>query len=149
PATAILVDNLPASAPGFRIRRNRAWLFFTTGVEGALRQMVLEQFTPFVKKTYNTDAAVREHKFLTLDHGESSLAEMLGRVQVPEGITLGFRPSPPHVEIKVIARGATVIAALDQFLPLVRNVLGTAIVSERYSSIAEEVHHAMLGSGKT
>src|SRR5690606_9973542 len=29
------------------------------------------------------------------------------------------------------------------------NVLGTAIVSERYSTIAEEVHHAMLRSGKT
>src|SRR5690606_12291562 len=83
PATAILVDNPPGSAPGFRIRLNRAWLFFTPGVPSEFKQMVLEQFVPFVQENFKPHATVQLHKFLTLGHGESTLAEMLGRLQMP------------------------------------------------------------------
>jgi nicotinamide-nucleotide amidase len=149
PANAVLVDNPAGSAPGFRIRLNRAWLFFTPGVPFEFKQMVNEQFIPFIRQTFNPGADVRLHKFLTLGHGESSLAEQIRPLRIPEGITLGYRPSAPHVEIKVFARGAAAIASMDELLPQLRATLGSALVSERFPTIAEEVHTLMRTSGKT
>jgi nicotinamide-nucleotide amidase len=149
PASAILIDNPSGSAPGFRIRFNRAWLFFTPGVPFEFRQMVSDQFIPFMRETFGAGLAIRLHKFLTLGYGESTLAEQLGRLTVPEGITLGYRASAPHVEIKVFARGLEAGARMDAFLALVRSNLGTALVSERYPAIAAEVHQLLVHSGLT
>lgn len=140
PANAVLVDNPNGSAPGFRLKLNRAWLFFTPGVPSEFKPMVLEQFLPFLRQQFHFDGTVQLHKFLTLGHGESSLAHQLKDLALPDGVTLGYRPSLPFVEIKVFARGSTAIAALQDLLPRVRHSLGAAIVSERFASIAEEVH---------
>jgi nicotinamide-nucleotide amidase len=149
PAGAILVDNPIGSAPGFRLRLNRAWLFFTPGVPSEFKQMVNEQFVPFLQTTFQSGQLTRLHKFLTLGHGESTLAEQIRPLSVPEGITIGYRPSAPHVEIKVFARGESAIGALEPFLALLRDALGQAVVSERYPSIAEEVHQLLRSSGST
>ncbi len=149
PATAILVDNPVGSAPGFRIKLNRAWLFFTPGVPVEFKHMVTEQFVPFVQDAFKNGQATRLHKFLTFGHGESALADQISQLSAPAGITVGYRPSAPHVEIKVFARGATAIASMENFLDLLRITLGTALVSERYASVAEEVHQLLLTSGHT
>src|SRR5688572_30652718 len=52
PETAVLVDNPVGSAPGFRIKLNRAWLFFTPGVPSEFKHMVTEQFVPFVRSAF-------------------------------------------------------------------------------------------------
>lgn len=149
PANAILVDNPNGSAPGFRLRLNRAWLFFTPGVPSEFKPMVLDQFLPFLREQFAFDTRVQLHKFLTLGHGESSLAEHLRTLTLPDGVTLGYRPSMPFVEIKVFARGAGAMAALEEFLPRVRRSLGPAVVSERFASIAEEVHTLLRSAGVT
>lgn len=149
PASAILVDNPAGSAPGFRIRLNRAWLFFTPGVPSEFKAMVTGQFIPFVQANFQHGVVTRLHKFLTLGHGESTLADCIRPLQVPTGITLGYRPSAPHVEIKVFARGAPAIAAMDAFLALLRTTLDTAVVSERFASVAEEVHTLLREHGGT
>lgn len=149
PAGAILVDNPNGSAPGFRVKLNRAWLFFTPGVPSEFKPMVLEQFLPFLREQYRFDSDVQLHKFLTLGHGESSLAEQLKTLVLPDGVTLGYRPSLPFVEIKVFARGAAAITALQEFLPRIRQSLGAAIVTERFASIAEEVHTLLRAQGAT
>jgi nicotinamide-nucleotide amidase len=140
PSTAIIVDNPAGSAPGFRVKLNRAWLFFTPGVPIEFKQMVTEQFLPFVRENFQLSAATRLHKFLTLGYGESLLADRIVSLRVPDGITLGYRPSMPHVEIKVFARGAGALAAMDEYLLKLRALLADAVVSERFASIAEEVH---------
>jgi nicotinamide-nucleotide amidase len=149
PQGAIRIDNPSGSAPGFCIRLNRAWLFFTPGVPVEFKQMVQEQFIPFLQQHFQLGPATRLHKFLTIGHGESSLADSLGELQIPAGITLGYRPSPPHVEIKVFARGDTAISAMDTLLPQIRSLLGSAVVSERFPTIAEEVHTLLRASGNT
>ena len=147
PATAILVDNPVGSAPGFRIKLNRAWLFFTPGVPFEFKHMVNEQFVPFIETTFNHTVTTRLFKFLTLGHGESILADQIAPLPIPAGITLGYRPSAPYVEIKVFARGAAASAAMDEFLPLLRTTLGTAVVAENKAAIAEEVHDLLNNSG--
>lgn len=144
PANAVVVDNPAGSAPGFRVKLNRAWLFFTPGVPVEFKQMVTEQFVPFLRATFPLDTATRLHKFQTIGYGESTLADMIAALPVPPGITLGYRPSPPHVEIKVFARGAGAIAAMETYLPQVRSALGDAVVTERFPTLAEEVHTLLV-----
>jgi nicotinamide-nucleotide amidase len=93
-----------------------------------------------VRESFNLGAATRLHKFLTIGYGESLLADRINTLPVPQGITLGYRPSIPHVEIKVFARGADALEAMDSYLGKLRGVLADAVVSERFPSIAEETH---------
>ncbi len=144
PKSAVLVHNPVGSAPGFRIKLNKAWLFFTPGVPVELKRMVDEQFLPFIRENFGQTQATQLHKLVTIGHGESTLADQLNTLTIPEGITLGYRPSPPHVEIKIFARGEQAISAQPDFICLVKKTLGTAVITERFSSIAEEVHTLML-----
>lgn len=149
PECAVLVDNPLGSAPGFRLRLNNAWLFFTPGVPAEFRAMIENQFIPFMQETFHPGAQTALHKFLTLGHGESALADQLGKVELPAGITLGFRPSLPHVEIKVFARGSEALALMSDTCARIRSCLGRAVVSERCPNLAEEVHLLLREHGRS
>ena len=144
PASAVRVDNPEGTAPGFRVRLNRAWLFFTPGVPFEFKAMVEQQFIPFVQQTFQISQATRLHTLLCLGHGESTLADRLNQLDIPAGITLGYRPSAPHVEIKLFARGDTAISELPVFIDAVKHKLGEAIICENCPSIAQAVHELLL-----
>jgi len=149
PEGAVLVDNPVGSAPGFRIHLNNCWLFFTPGVPVEFKKMVEEQFLPFITDEFGIQDQTALHKLVTLGYGESTLADQLSVLPIPAGITLGYRPSPPHVEIKVFGRGQSALDALPAYVDAVKGILGTALVTDRFPVIAQEVHHLMLDSGKT
>lgn len=147
PATAELVDNPQGSAPGFRLQINRAWFFFTPGVPAEFKPMVTDHFVPFLSRLRGAAPPTRLCKLLTFGHGESTLAERIVELPVPAGITLGYRPSAPHVEIKVFARGEEAIASQPAYLAALQELLGSAVVSTRFPSLAEEVHHTLIEQG--
>jgi nicotinamide-nucleotide amidase len=149
PLGAVLVDNPVGSAPGFRIKLNQAWLFFTPGVPSEFKRMVEEQFQPFINENFGHAEATRLQKLVTIGHGESTIADQLNELAIPEGITLGYRPSAPHVEIKVFARGDNAITAMPAYVEQVKSILGTAFVTDSFPSIAEAVHTLLQASGKT
>lgn len=144
PASAIRVDNPEGTAPGFRVKLNQAWLFFTPGVPFEFKAMVVQQFIPFIQQTFQFSQATQLHKLLCLGHGESTLADSLSQLTIPEGITLGYRPSAPHVEIKLFARGDKAIRDLPLLIDAVKSKLGPAIVCENCPSIAEAVHQLLI-----
>jgi nicotinamide-nucleotide amidase len=144
PASAILVDNPSGSAPGFRVKLNNAWLFFTPGVPSEFKPMVEVHFLAFIRDEFNIATPTRLHKLLTFGYGESLLADKLSDLAVPAGITIGYRTSMPHNEIKLFARGTDAIDALPNFITTVRSTLGEAVVAENRPSLAEEVHHLLL-----
>lgn len=144
PASAIKVHNSEGTAPGFRAKLNNAWLFFTPGVPIEFKAMVQQEFIPFITETFQPAQATQLHKLLTLGHGESFLADKLDVMDTPEGITLGYRPSAPHVEIKLFARGDSAINQLPAFIERVKDTLGTAVVTENCPSIAQAVHELLI-----
>ncbi len=144
PASAIPVHNAEGTAPGFRAKLNNAWLFFTPGVPVEFKTMIEKEFIPFIEETYHPAQATKLHKLLTLGHGESFLAEKLDKMDVPQGITIGYRPSAPHVEIKLFARGEKAIKQLHEFIEDVKTTLGTAVVTENCPSIAQAVHEILV-----
>lgn len=147
PESAVMVDNPVGTACGFRVKLNRAWLFFTPGVPFEFKQMVEKQFLPFVKQTFDAGSQVALRKLLTLGRGESSLADELEAMVLPEGITLGYRSFMPYIEIKVFARGGDAIKALEAVTDEIAERLGNVVVAENRTSLEEEIHARLHNSG--
>lgn len=146
PASAIMVDNPVGTACGFRVKLNRAWLFFTPGVPFELKRMIPEQFIPFIRQEFALNDKTQVKKLLTLGYGESSIQDKLKAIQLPDNVTLGYRSAMPYIEIKLFARGETAINALTSIELEVTKTLGKAIVAKNRVSLAEEVHCQLLGS---
>ncbi|QYK01597.1 CinA family nicotinamide mononucleotide deamidase-related protein [Shewanella psychrotolerans] len=147
PASAVMVDNPVGTACGFRVKLNRAWLFFTPGVPFEFKQMVNEQFIPFVKRLADSHIEVSVHKLLTIGHGESALANKLDTLVLPNGMTLGYRSFMPYIEIKLFARGEEVIKQLPETVSLIKQVLGDSVVAENVDSLATVIHRQLLAQG--
>ena len=118
PASAIRVDNPEGTAPGFRIKLNKAWLFFTPGVPVEFKTMVTEQFIPFMQKEFVAGQATRLYKLLTLGHGESTLADKLSELTLPDNVLLGYRPSASASSQKLLKRSER-----DWIPPLLRTTV--------------------------
>ena len=144
PASAVMVDNPVGTACGFRVKLNRAWLFFTPGVPFEFKQMVNEQFIPFVKSLADSHIEVAVHKLLTIGNGESVLANKLEKLILPPGMTLGYRSFMPYIEIKLFARGDDVIKQLPETVSLIKQVLGDCVVAENLDSLAKVIHQQLL-----
>lgn len=152
PASAVVVDNPVGTACGFRVKLNGAWLFFTPGVPHELFRMIEEQFLPFLRDL-NPEAGgqVRVHKLLTLGQAESAMANDIADIDVPcpEGVSLGYRASMPHIEVKLFCRQSVNPDAFEQYCSAVRQVLGDSLVGENLPTMAAIVHELMLESGKS
>lgn len=92
PESAVMMDNPVGTACGFRVKLNRAWLFFTPGVPFELKHMVKEQFIPFIREEFDLDAKVALKKLLTIGHGESSLPTKLSHWSCLRGLPLVIAP---------------------------------------------------------
>lgn len=147
PAGAEMVLNPVGTACGFIVKFNNAFLFFTPGVPHEFKQMVSEQFIPFVHKHAERTSQVSVTKLLTLGMGESSMAELLEGLNWPVGITLGYRSYMPYLELKLIARDISEALQL-QALNQATKVLGDTIVAQKQETLAGEVHRLLNGSNK-
>lgn len=147
PESAVMIDNPVGTACGFRVKLNKAWLFFTPGVPFELKHMIKEQFIPFIKEEYGISENTSLKKLLTIGHGESSLEDSLSPLNLPDGITLGYRSSMPHIEIKIFARGDKAISKLPSVTKKVKSILGIAVVAEDRPTLAAEIHNRLYQSG--
>ncbi|MEH6444438.1 MAG: CinA family nicotinamide mononucleotide deamidase-related protein [Oceanospirillaceae bacterium] len=145
PQGAVMVDNPVGTACGFRVKLNRAWLFFTPGVPHEFKQMVTEQFMPFVKENSPQTASVTVTKLLTLGMGESSMAELLEREIWPAGITLGYRSYTPYLELKLIARNVAE-QAMQLAVTQAKKLLGDTVVAQNKNTLAAQVHDMLVQS---
>ncbi|WP_394132499.1 CinA family nicotinamide mononucleotide deamidase-related protein [Shewanella maritima] len=147
PESAIMVDNPVGTACGFRVKLNRAWFFFTPGVPFELKQMIHEQFLPFLNTEFGSSQPTKVFKLLTIGQGESALQDTLSALQLPSGIELGYRSSMPHIEVKVFARGKTAINQLEDVVSAIRLLLGHVVVADNVPTLASEIHQRLFQSG--
>ncbi len=148
PQGALMVDNPVGTACGFAVKFNRAWLYFTPGVPHEFKEMVRNQFLPFVKSKQLNGQNVIVDKLLTLGMGESAMAERLECLSWPEGVTLGYRSYMPYLELKLIGRDVTEQVRADA-LQQACDALGDSVVAQHQETLAAEVHRLLLASGKT
>lgn len=148
PKGATVIDNPVGTACGFRVQFNRAWLFFTPGVPHEFKQMVDQQFIPFIGSQSDQTCKVTVSKLLTLGMGESPMAELLESLSWPQGITLGYRSYMPYLELKLIGRDISE-SMQQQAVEQAKHILADTLVAQNKDTLAEEVHHLLHNSGQS
>jgi len=112
PEGAEILANPIGTAPGFCVRIGGALAFFMPGVPREMKQMFEEQVVPRVRALAPNDSY--QIRLRTFGLPESTVGERLAGVeQAFPGTTLGYRAHFPEIEVKVLARGLSQVAARE------------------------------------
>jgi competence/damage-inducible protein CinA-like protein len=101
PKGAERIDNAWGTAPGFALQAGRCWFAFMPGVPSEMRHLFLETVQPALASRF----ILRPGKLImikTLGVGESAIQEIIGAIEIPAQVQLGFRASPDDVQTKLL-----------------------------------------------
>jgi len=101
PRGAERIDNAWGTAPGFSLQAGRCWFAFVPGVPMEMRHLFLESLQPTLASRF----LLRPGKLITiktLGIGESAIQEIIGAIEIPAQVQLGFRASPDDVQTKLL-----------------------------------------------
>jgi nicotinamide-nucleotide amidase len=114
PRGARVLDNDEGTAPGFALQIGDARCFFFPGVPREMRHLferyLVPELTPELRRTSH------QVHIRTFGLRESEVAERLADIDLGgprhrEGVTIGYRPHFPDIEVKVLARASDEAAA--------------------------------------
>lgn len=121
PASAELIDNPVGTACGFAVQLNRCLMFFTPGVPSEFKVMVEQQILPRLRARFTLPEPPLCLRLTTFGRSESDLAQSLDHLQLPPGVSMGYRSSMPIIELKLTGP-ASEKAAMLALWPEVRRV---------------------------
>lgn len=101
PETAVRIDNLYGTAPGFSFRFRRCRFVFLPGVPFEMKQM----FQATVRQQLQQDFSLQADSLVTLRSigiGESAIQQCLENLVLPDGVQLGFRAAVDEVQTKLL-----------------------------------------------
>ncbi|MBD1577591.1 CinA family nicotinamide mononucleotide deamidase-related protein [Vibrio sp. S11_S32] len=101
PIGSEIIDNPVGTACGFSMRLNDALIMFTPGVPFEFKRMVTDEILPLLHQLYPSVEQQACHKIYVLGLGESSIADSLKSLTLPQGFSLGYRSYLPFIEVKV------------------------------------------------
>lgn len=140
PQGARALDNDEGTAPGFAVTIGDARAYFFPGVPREMRHL----YTRHVEPELAREVKRTSHQIHIRTYGlrESEVAERLadidqGGALAQPGVTIGYRAALPEVEVKVLARAETLVAAqaLSEAVAVqVRERLGAYAYGERGDS---------------
>ncbi|WP_296235248.1 nicotinamide mononucleotide deamidase-related protein YfaY [Pseudomonas sp. UBA4617] len=138
PASAELVDNPVGTACGFAIQLNRCLMFFTPGVPSEFKVMVEQQILPRLRQRFTLPEPPLCLRLTTFGRSESDLAQSLDHLQLPPGVSMGYRSSMPIIELKLTGP-ATEKAAMLALWPEVQLVAGESLIFEGTDGLPAQI----------
>ena len=140
PQGSRILANPNGTAPGFELKLNRALAFFMPGVPFEMKAMFEAEVAPVIQPLLRD----RHFQVLLRTFGlpESEVNDRLAGIEAEFGVTLGYRATSPEIEVKVLARGASVESAearAERAANAVRERLGDEVVFGRGTSRFPEV----------
>ncbi len=142
PASAELVDNPVGTACGFAIQLNRCLMFFTPGVPSEFKVMVEQQILPRLRQRFTLPEPPLCLRLTTFGRSESDLAQSLDHLQLPPGVSMGYRSSMPIIELKLTGP-ATEKAAMLTLWPEVQRVAGESLIFEGTEGLPAQIAHEL------
>ncbi len=129
PVGSRILPNPNGTAPGFELKLNRALAYFMPGVPFEMKAM----FESFVAPAILPLLSDRHYQVLLRTFGlpESEVNDRLAGIEAEHGVLIGYRATMPEIEVKVLARAATVELARDraeQGARAVRERLGDEVI---------------------
>ena len=149
PRSAEVLPNQRGTAPGFALRLGSCTAFFLPGVPKEMKPMFGEQVLPRLRPSAVHDSF--QLRLRTYGMPESELGLALAGIEPKTGeVTIGYRVDYPEVEVKVLARAATLTEARDRAQNAAREVrakLGDVVYGEDLEAFPEVVGRALRARG--
>jgi nicotinamide-nucleotide amidase len=151
PDGADILPNLSGTAPGFGVRVGECVAYFLPGVPREMKPMFEEQVVPRIRALAPNN--LFQTRLRTFGLPESLVGERLAGVeQTFAGTTLGYRAHFPEIEVKVLARAGSLVAAAHicaRATAEVRARLGAHVFGEGEDTFAGVVGRALRARGWT
>lgn len=123
PQGSLFINNPIGTACGFILKIDQALFIFCPGVPKELKAMwessIKDMVISFTRETIPRTHLIR---LFLMGIGESNLAELLSKLEMPQGITLGDRAIYPLIELKLIGHDASdsdMFLLLDELMAIV------------------------------
>jgi competence/damage-inducible protein CinA-like protein len=146
PKGATLIDNPVGSACGFSIVLNDCLIFFTPGVPSEFKVMVQQQILPILSARFTLPTPPVCLRLTTFGRSESGLAQVLDKLELPAGISLGYRSASPIIELKLTGAAEykdVMVAAWQQ----IKAVVGENMLYEGVSDLPREICARLKSQG--
>jgi competence/damage-inducible protein CinA-like protein len=138
PASAERLDNPVGTACGFAVKLNRCLMFFTPGVPSEFKVMVEQQILPRLRARFTLPEPPLCLRLTTFGRSESDLAQSLDHLQLPPGVSMGYRSSMPIIELKLTGP-ATQKSAMLALWPEVQRVAGESLIFEGTQGLPPQI----------
>ena len=152
PPDAVVIENPVGTAPGFRVRLDRAQLFCMPGVPREMRSMTESAVLPYLQALPGRMPTV-QHVMRVVGPGEAKLGELLAEFMVAgRHPAVGITASMGQLTIRIVARDADGLQAkafCEATAAEIRPLLGDWLVSEDGRDLPEQVVDLLRRSGQT
>ncbi|WP_341663164.1 CinA family nicotinamide mononucleotide deamidase-related protein [Vibrio sp.] len=101
PRGAVILDNPIGTACGFSLTFNDCDFYFTPGVPSEFYLMVESVILPKLNERHGNVIGFDCSKLYTFGLSESYLSDLMDKVELPDGYTLGYRSYLPYIEVKL------------------------------------------------
>ncbi|MBY7232437.1 nicotinamide mononucleotide deamidase-related protein YfaY [Escherichia fergusonii] len=138
PASAEFINNPVGTACGFAVQLNRCLMFFTPGVPSEFKVMVEHEILPRLRERFSLPQPPVCLRLTTFGRSESDLAQSLDSLQLPPGVTMGYRSSMPIIELKLTGP-ASEQQAMEKLWLDVKRVAGQSVIFEGTEGLPAQI----------
>ncbi len=138
PASAEFINNPVGTACGFAVQLNRCLMFFTPGVPSEFKVMVEHEILPRLRERFSLPQPPVCLRLTTFGRSESDLAQSLDTLQLPPGVTMGYRSSMPIIELKLTGP-ASEQQAMEKLWLDVKRVAGQSVIFEGTEGLPAQI----------
>ncbi len=152
PIGSTKIANNHGSAPGVFLADDRGWVAMLPGVPREMRGMTDDALIPLLASRFPSSAVVRSRTLRTTGVAESLLGDKLGKLDLGDGISLGYLPAPEGVDLRLTVSGLDAALAdqrLDKAAGIVREKVGESIYGEGDADLAAAVLEKCRRSRRT
>lgn len=138
PASAEFINNPVGTACGFAVQLNRCLMFFTPGVPSEFKVMVEHEILPRLRERFSLPQPPVCLRLTTFGRSESDLAQSTDTLQLPPGVTMGYRSSMPIIELKLTGP-ASEQQAMEKLWLDVKRVAGQSVIFEGTEGLPAQI----------
>ncbi|WP_149506950.1 nicotinamide mononucleotide deamidase-related protein YfaY [Escherichia albertii] len=138
PVSAEFINNPVGTACGFAVQLNRCLMFFTPGVPSEFKVMVEHEILPRLRERFSLPQPPVCLRLTTFGRSESDLAQSLDYLQLPPGVTMGYRSSMPIIELKLTGP-ASEQETMEKLWLEVKRVAGQSIIFEGTEGLPAQI----------
>ena len=152
PTGAMKLTNNHGSAPGVFISDDRGWVAMLPGVPREMRGMTDDTLIPLLATRYPSTTVVRSRTLRTTGVAESLLGDKLAKLEIGDGVSLAYLPSPDGVDLRLTIAGFDAAQAeqrLDAAAAIVHKAVGASIYSEADGDLAAVILEKCRTSRRT